>query len=143
MAVSFCLSSSEEHDCEKCYANGGLIIVIILVFQLVYTEAVMENSPSSMFVLKVSASDPDVGANGQISYTLHGPDADKFHLDHRTGMMVCVWGQNMSAASKCECLSDTISCSDSVLKRAKNISTVFSFSSQELLTDIHHTLFLS
>ncbi|XP_053180130.1 protocadherin Fat 2 [Scomber japonicus] len=53
--------------------------------QLVYTEAVMENSPSSMFVLKVSASDPDVGANGQISFTLHGPDADKFHLDHRTG----------------------------------------------------------
>ncbi|XP_074530998.1 protocadherin Fat 2 isoform X2 [Halichoeres trimaculatus] len=53
--------------------------------QLVYTEAVMENSPSSMFVLKVSASDPDVGANGQISYTLHGPDSDKFHLDQRTG----------------------------------------------------------
>uniref|UniRef100_A0A673AU48 FAT atypical cadherin 2 n=1 Tax=Sphaeramia orbicularis TaxID=375764 RepID=A0A673AU48_9TELE len=53
--------------------------------QLVYTEVLMENSPSSMFVLKVSASDPDVGANGQISYTLHGPDADKFHLDHRTG----------------------------------------------------------
>ncbi|XP_070692797.1 protocadherin Fat 2 [Pempheris klunzingeri] len=53
--------------------------------QLVYTEAVMENSPSSMFVLKVSASDPDVGANGQISYTLHGPDADKFHLDQKTG----------------------------------------------------------
>ena len=51
-----------------------------------YTEAVMENSPSSMFVLKVSASDPDVGANGQISYTLHGPSADMFHLDHRTGM---------------------------------------------------------
>ncbi|KAF7651331.1 hypothetical protein LDENG_00112250, partial [Lucifuga dentata] len=53
--------------------------------QLVYTEVVMENSPSNMFVLKVSASDPDVGANGQISYTLHGPAADKFHLDPRTG----------------------------------------------------------
>ncbi|XP_034739835.1 protocadherin Fat 2 isoform X1 [Etheostoma cragini] len=53
--------------------------------QLVYTEAVMENSPSSTFVLKVSASDPDVGANGQISYTLHGPNADMFRLDHRTG----------------------------------------------------------
>ncbi|XP_008304405.1 protocadherin Fat 2 [Stegastes partitus] len=53
--------------------------------QLVYTEVVMENSPPSMFVLKVSASDPDVGANGQISYTLHGQDADKFHLEHRTG----------------------------------------------------------
>uniref|UniRef100_A0A3Q3VQC2 Uncharacterized protein n=1 Tax=Mola mola TaxID=94237 RepID=A0A3Q3VQC2_MOLML len=37
------------------------------------------------FVLKVSASDPDMGANGQISYTLHGPNADKFHLDQRTG----------------------------------------------------------
>uniref|UniRef100_A0A8C4H5W0 FAT atypical cadherin 2 n=1 Tax=Dicentrarchus labrax TaxID=13489 RepID=A0A8C4H5W0_DICLA len=53
--------------------------------QLLYKESVMENSPSSTFVLKVSASDPDVGANGQISYTLHGPNADKFHLDHRTG----------------------------------------------------------
>ncbi|XP_069025546.1 protocadherin Fat 2 [Embiotoca jacksoni] len=53
--------------------------------QLVYTEVVTENSPPGTFVLKVSASDPDVGANGQISYTLHGPDADKFHLEHRTG----------------------------------------------------------
>ncbi|XP_034038208.1 protocadherin Fat 2 isoform X2 [Thalassophryne amazonica] len=53
--------------------------------QLLYTETVLENSPSSTFILKVSASDPDVGANGQISYTLHGPDADKFHLNHRTG----------------------------------------------------------
>lgn len=65
----------------------------------------MENSPSSMFVLKVSASDPDVGANGQISYTLHGPDADKFHLDHMTGMLVYVWGQNMSAPSQWAALS--------------------------------------
>lgn len=46
----------------------------------------MENSPSSRFVLKVSAVDPDVGANGQISYSLHGPNADKFHLNYRTGM---------------------------------------------------------
>lgn len=53
--------------------------------QLLYTEAVMENSPFNQFVLKVSASDPDLGANGQVSYTLHGPDADKFHLNHRTG----------------------------------------------------------
>lgn len=66
-------------------ANGALIVVIILLLQLVYTEAVMENSPSSRFVLKVSAVDPDVGANGQISYSLHGPNADKFHLNYRTG----------------------------------------------------------
>lgn len=57
----------------------------MLLLQLVYTEAVMENSPSSRFVLKVSAVDPDVGANGQVSYSLHGPNADKFHLNYRTG----------------------------------------------------------
>ncbi|CAF95368.1 unnamed protein product, partial [Tetraodon nigroviridis] len=56
--------------------------------QLVYTEAVMENSPSSRFVLKVSAVDPDVGANGQVSYSLHGPNADKFHLNYRTGELL-------------------------------------------------------
>lgn len=57
----------------------------------------MENSPPSMNVLKVSASDPDVGANGQISYTLHGPDADKFHLDQRTGTAGSAWGQDTRA----------------------------------------------
>ena len=57
------------------------------LFQLLYTEVVMENSPSSMFILKISASDPDIGTNGQVSYTLHGPNADKFHLDHKTGNM--------------------------------------------------------
>uniref|UniRef100_A0A8C7ZH12 FAT atypical cadherin 2 n=1 Tax=Oryzias sinensis TaxID=183150 RepID=A0A8C7ZH12_9TELE len=56
--------------------------------QLLYTETVMENSSPRRFLLKVSASDPDVGANGEISYTLHGPDADKFHLDHRTGELL-------------------------------------------------------
>lgn len=63
--------------------------VLLLLFQLGYSEVLMENSPSSRFVLKVSAVDPDAGANGQVSYSLHGPDADKFHLDHRTGTLVC------------------------------------------------------
>ncbi|XP_062856682.1 protocadherin Fat 2 [Trichomycterus rosablanca] len=53
--------------------------------QLLYTEAVMENSPTGRFILKVSASDPDIGTNGQVSFTLHGPNADKFHLDPKTG----------------------------------------------------------
>lgn len=60
-------------------------MIVVVILQLLYTEAVMENSPPGRFVLKVSAVDPDVGANGHISYTLHGPDADKFHLDQRTG----------------------------------------------------------
>lgn len=53
--------------------------------QLLYTEAVVENSKSGMFILKISASDPDIGTNGQVSFTLHGPNADKFHLDSKTG----------------------------------------------------------
>uniref|UniRef100_A0A8C1XZ71 FAT atypical cadherin 2 n=1 Tax=Cyprinus carpio TaxID=7962 RepID=A0A8C1XZ71_CYPCA len=53
--------------------------------QLLYTEAVMENSLSGLFILKISASDPDIGTNGQVSFTLHGPNADKFHLDSKTG----------------------------------------------------------
>nr|XP_046152091.1 protocadherin Fat 2-like [Oncorhynchus gorbuscha] len=56
-----------------------------LCVQWLYTEAVMENSPSRMFIMKVSASDPDIGNNGLVSYTLHGPNADKFHLDQKTG----------------------------------------------------------
>ncbi|XP_026859393.2 protocadherin Fat 2 [Electrophorus electricus] len=58
--------------------------------QLLYTEAVMENSPSGLFILKVSASDPDIGTNGQVSFTLHGPNADKFHLDSKSGELFTV-----------------------------------------------------
>ncbi|KAI1899055.1 hypothetical protein AGOR_G00078740 [Albula goreensis] len=53
--------------------------------QLLYTEVIMENAPPGVFILKVSASDPDIGTNGQVSFTLHGPNADKFHLDPKTG----------------------------------------------------------
>ncbi|XP_057706138.1 protocadherin Fat 2 isoform X2 [Corythoichthys intestinalis] len=53
--------------------------------QLLYSEDVMENSPSGTFVLKVSASDADEGPNALISFSLHGPDADQFHLDSVTG----------------------------------------------------------
>ncbi|KAM9795003.1 protocadherin Fat 2 [Neosynchiropus ocellatus] len=55
--------------------------------QLLYRESVMENQAPNMFVLRVSASDPDLGANGLISYTLHGADSHKFHLDRRTGKL--------------------------------------------------------
>lgn len=68
-------------------------MVIVLLLQLAYEEALMENSPSGRFVLKVSAVDPDVGANGQISYSLHGPGADRFRLNHRTGMSGLAEGQ--------------------------------------------------
>uniref|UniRef100_A0AAV2MLR9 Cadherin domain-containing protein n=1 Tax=Knipowitschia caucasica TaxID=637954 RepID=A0AAV2MLR9_KNICA len=53
--------------------------------QLLYTESVMENSPINQFILKVFAWDPDLGSNGQLSYSLHGPDAHNFHLDPKKG----------------------------------------------------------
>lgn len=65
------------------------VLMVLVLLQLGYSEVLMENSPSSSFVLKVSAVDPDAGANGQVSYSLHGPDADRFHLDQRTGTMGC------------------------------------------------------
>lgn len=117
--LSFYLPSAQ------CCVNAGLITVVILLLQLVYTEVLMENSPPSMFVLKVAASDPDVGANGQISYTLHGPSANKFHLNPRTGTKVFELRSEPTGA--------------------RNISFVLSYFPcfQRPLTDIHHTLFLS
>ncbi|CAN9515218.1 unnamed protein product [Ophioblennius macclurei] len=56
--------------------------------QVLYTEAVMENSPPGTFVLKVSAWDPDLGANGRISYTLHGPHAQRLRLQPQTGELL-------------------------------------------------------
>lgn len=73
--------------------------LLLLLLQLLYAEAVMENSPSSRFVLKVSAVDPDVGANGQISYSLHGPHAEKFHFNSRTGMEGRSQGSGVRAGS--------------------------------------------
>uniref|UniRef100_A0A8C8AII7 FAT atypical cadherin 2 n=1 Tax=Otus sunia TaxID=257818 RepID=A0A8C8AII7_9STRI len=38
-----------------------------------------------LFILKISASDPDVGSNAQITYSLHGPGAEEFWLGPHTG----------------------------------------------------------
>ncbi|XP_058853063.1 protocadherin Fat 2-like [Acipenser ruthenus] len=53
--------------------------------QVLYTETVSEDAPAGFFILKVSAKDPDHGTNGQVTYTLHGPRADKFRLETQTG----------------------------------------------------------
>ncbi|RXM96182.1 Protocadherin Fat 1 [Acipenser ruthenus] len=54
--------------------------------QVLYTETVSEDAPAGFFILKVSAKDPDHGTNGQVTYTLHGPRADKFRLETQTGI---------------------------------------------------------
>lgn len=70
-----------------------------LSLQPTYTEAVMENLPSGVSLLKVSASDADVGANGQISYSLHGPHAQHFRMDPRTGGSLAAAAAAASAAT--------------------------------------------
>uniref|UniRef100_K7FLZ5 FAT atypical cadherin 2 n=1 Tax=Pelodiscus sinensis TaxID=13735 RepID=K7FLZ5_PELSI len=53
--------------------------------QILYTGNVSEAALPGVFILKVSATDPDVGSNAQITYSLHGPGAEEFRLDPHTG----------------------------------------------------------
>uniref|UniRef100_A0A8D0GHX8 FAT atypical cadherin 2 n=1 Tax=Sphenodon punctatus TaxID=8508 RepID=A0A8D0GHX8_SPHPU len=53
--------------------------------QILYTGKVSEDALPGLFILKVLASDPDVGSNAQITYSLHGPGALEFRLDPHTG----------------------------------------------------------
>ncbi|MGH0130280.1 UNVERIFIED_CONTAM: hypothetical protein FKN15_057040 [Acipenser sinensis] len=66
-----------------CNHNGTDVASLVSVL---YTETVSEDAPAGFFILKVSAKDPDHGTNGQVTYTLHGPGADKFRLETQTGI---------------------------------------------------------
>lgn len=58
---------------------------LALFFQTPYQGEVSEDAPQGFSILKVSARDADAGSNGQITYSLHGPGAEKFRLDPHTG----------------------------------------------------------
>ncbi|XP_067423513.1 protocadherin Fat 2 [Emydura macquarii macquarii] len=53
--------------------------------QILYTGKVSEDALPGFFILKISATDSDVGSNAQITYSLHGPGAEEFRLDPHTG----------------------------------------------------------
>uniref|UniRef100_A0A8C0H1Q3 FAT atypical cadherin 2 n=1 Tax=Chelonoidis abingdonii TaxID=106734 RepID=A0A8C0H1Q3_CHEAB len=53
--------------------------------QILYTGKVSEDALPGFFILKISATDSDVGSNAQITYSLHGPGAEEFRLDPQTG----------------------------------------------------------
>uniref|UniRef100_A0A8C2T5B4 FAT atypical cadherin 2 n=1 Tax=Coturnix japonica TaxID=93934 RepID=A0A8C2T5B4_COTJA len=53
--------------------------------QIFYTGRVSEDAQPGHFILKISATDPDVGSNAQITYSLHGPGAEEFRLGPHTG----------------------------------------------------------
>ncbi|XP_039647038.1 protocadherin Fat 3a isoform X5 [Perca fluviatilis] len=53
--------------------------------QAVYTASVPENVPVNSLLLRVGASDADVGVNAWIQYSLHGPGSQDFSMDPDTG----------------------------------------------------------
>ncbi|XP_010181879.1 PREDICTED: protocadherin Fat 2 [Mesitornis unicolor] len=53
--------------------------------QIFYTGRVSEDALPGHFILKISATDPDIGSNAQITYSLHGPGAEEFRLGAHTG----------------------------------------------------------
>ncbi|XP_029439205.1 protocadherin Fat 2 [Rhinatrema bivittatum] len=53
--------------------------------QMLYVGKIPEDALPGLFILRISAQDPDVGSNAQITYTVHGPGASEFRLDPHTG----------------------------------------------------------
>ncbi|XP_061473408.1 protocadherin Fat 2 [Rhineura floridana] len=53
--------------------------------QTPYKGKVSEDAPPGFSILKVSATDADVGSSAQITYSLHGSGAEEFRMDPHTG----------------------------------------------------------
>ncbi|XP_040201060.1 protocadherin Fat 2 [Rana temporaria] len=53
--------------------------------QMLYKATVAEDAPPGLLILKISAKDPDLGNNAQITYALYGLGDDRFRLDPYTG----------------------------------------------------------
>ena len=59
--------------------------------QTVYKATLKENSPPGTYVIRVSATDPDKGTNGEVWYQItSGNINDAFVIDNRTGVIVAV-----------------------------------------------------
>ncbi|XP_076844234.1 protocadherin Fat 4 isoform X2 [Brachyhypopomus gauderio] len=50
-----------------------------------YFANIKENEPPGSYVTTVSASDPDLGKNGTVHYTITAGDTSKFHINSNTG----------------------------------------------------------
>ncbi|XP_015197069.2 protocadherin Fat 3 isoform X3 [Lepisosteus oculatus] len=53
--------------------------------QVLYTRSFPEDIPPNKVVLKIGATDADIGSNAEIRYSLHGTGAEDFFLDAETG----------------------------------------------------------
>lgn len=69
----------------RCFGEGSDADDFFCSAQMLYTGRVSEDAGPGLFILKISATDPDVGSNAQITYSLHGPGAEEFRLGPHTG----------------------------------------------------------
>ncbi|KAA8594045.1 hypothetical protein FQN60_004879 [Etheostoma spectabile] len=60
--------------------------------QAVYTASVPEDVPVNSVLLRVGATDADVGTSAWIQYSLHGPGSQDFSMDPDTGMTIATDG---------------------------------------------------
>lgn len=65
----------------------SLMHVCVYIFlQAVYTASIPEDLPVNSLLLRVGATDADVGLNAWIQYSLHGLGSQDFSIDPDTGM---------------------------------------------------------
>lgn len=69
----------------RYFGDGSDANDVFCSVQILYTGRVSEDAGPGLFILKISATDPDVGSNAQITYSLHGPGAEEFRLGPHTG----------------------------------------------------------
>ncbi|XP_063807494.1 protocadherin Fat 3 isoform X5 [Pseudophryne corroboree] len=53
--------------------------------QVINTASFQEDIPPNKMLLKISATDADIGTNAEIRYSLHGPGSENFFLDAESG----------------------------------------------------------
>lgn len=56
-----------------------------MCLQAVYTASVSENLPVNSLLLRIGATDADIGVSAWIQYSLHGPGSQDFSIDPDTG----------------------------------------------------------
>ncbi len=62
-----------------------VFVCVCVCLQAVYTAFVPEDLPVNSVLLRVGATDADVGINAWIQYSLHGPESQDFSMDPDTG----------------------------------------------------------
>ncbi|XP_034298784.1 protocadherin Fat 4 [Pantherophis guttatus] len=58
-----------------------------LFYPIQYFAHIQENEPAGSYVVTVSASDPDLGLNGRVRYSISAGDTSRFQIHSQTGVI--------------------------------------------------------